>query len=238
MSNAVNGIISGISFKPKPGGADQWGKTHFASLAVNGVTYDCGGIKPSPRGELQLRVQNGKDWVTLAAGDQVQFFFEPNGNYNRVKGKIMLVAMGNGDRTGQPATSAPASTPASAAPASTPTAAPASGGPSALDIRIEDGQVFNHVMNLLVAQQQEFTPNNIKTAAVLVRKCLMAFRAANCGRDGATGNAVQAQPVPATTPPPVSTPPPVAVAAPVAAPPAAVAQPAAPVEFNDDDIPF
>lgn len=238
MSNAVNGIIENINFRPinADGSPNQWQKTHRTDITIGGVRYGGPDCKPSPRGELELRVQNGKDWVTLLAGDQVQFFTktrESGGKtYYNVEGKIMLVAKGNGAPQGQSAASAAAPSQSRSSSAASGTQ-PASSQPSALDIRIEDGQVFNNVMSYLVATQQEFTPNNIKSAAVLVRKCLLAFRAAGCGRE--VGNAApQAQAAPAAAP---------AVAQPAQATPppaAATAQPqqAAKPEFDEDDIPF
>lgn len=235
MSNAVNGVIENINFRPinADGSPNQWQKTHRTDITIGGVRYGGPDCKPSPRGELELRVQNGKDWVTLLAGDQVQFFTktrESGGKtYYNVEGKIMLVAKGNG--VSQPQPSAPAPTRQAAPQAGAAASAP--GQPSALDLRIEDGQVFNNVMSYLVATQQEFTPNNIKSAAVLVRKCLLAFRAAGCGRE--VGNAVpQAQAAPAAAPaaaqPAQATPPPAAVTA--------QPQQAAKPEFDEDDIPF
>lgn len=236
MSNAVNGIIQSITFRPINAdlSPDQWQKTHRTDITIDGVKYGGSSVKPSPRGELELRVQQGKDWVTLLAGDQVQFFTksrESGGKtYYNVEGKIMLVAKGNGvsqPQPGAPAAGQPSARPASASSTAT---AGAQGQPTALDVRIEDGQVFNNVMQLMSAQQLEFTPNNIKTTAVLVRKCLAAFRAANCGRDGAAPAAAAPAPGPAQQAP-APTPP-----APVAAP-----QPAASTvkpEFDEDDIPF
>lgn len=240
MGNAVNGVIDSINFRPiNPDlTPDQWGKTHRTDITIGGTRYGGSSVKPSPRGELELRVQNGKDWVTLLAGDQVQFFTksrESGGKtYYNVEGKIMLVAKGNGVKQAQPA-----STPASAAPASRPAAgaAASTGQPTALDVRIEDGQVFNNVVAYMLEKDIEFTPNNIKTAAVLIRKCLLSFRAANCGRDGAPGNdappAPAAQPAaPAAAPAAQATPPPAAVTAqPVLA---AQVKP----EFDDADVPF
>lgn len=241
MSNAVNGVIDSINFRPinQDLTPDQWGKTHRTDITIGGTRYGGSSVKPSPRGELELRVQNGKDWVTLLAGDQVQFFTksrESGGKtYYNVEGKIMLVAKGNGVKQSQP--TAQASPTTSGAPAATRQTVGGNGGPSALDVRIEDGQVFNNVVAYMLEKDIEFTPNNIKTAAVLVRKCLLAFRAANCGRDGAPGNdappAQAAQPAaPAAAPAAQATPPPAAVTAqPVLA---AQVKP----EFDEDDIPF
>ncbi len=236
MSNAVNGVIQSIVFKPKPGGADQWGKTHFASLNVGGQTYDCGGVKPSPRGQLQLRVQNGKDWVTLADGDQVQFFAKPNGNYNRVEGKIMLVAMGNGNREGQDANSAPAAvaTAQQQATASTqPAQRAATQGGDAMQTRIENGQAFNIACELAIARQLDFTAANILPLVAGVHKIRDKIAAAGWGREGNAVAPAQAAPTaaPVVAQPAPVTPPPAAVTAPVAQ---ATVKP----EFDEDDIPF
>lgn len=220
MSTSVIGVISDIKFYPlkADGSPNDWGKTHRAKATINGVIYDMGQIKPSPRGELQLRVQNGKDWVTLAPGDEVRFFAkskEVNGKtYWDKEDKIGLVKKGNGAAAAAPSASGQNQPQSNSAVSNSPSV---SSSQTALDVRIEDGQVFNNAMQMLLATNQPITPASIQTAAVTVRRALEAFRAGGCGRAAAS-------PAPSVTTP---------------AAPAAAATPSVPApEFNEDDIPF
>lgn len=218
MSEAVKGVISDLKFYyiNKDQSPNEWGKTHRAKATINGTIYDMGQVKPSPRGEVELRVQHGKDWVTLLPGDEVQFFAKSKESKGKTywdkEGKVQLVKKGNGVAAPAPSAGSAASGPSSSA--------PRAGGdpyanPDAMQIRIEDGQVFNCIVSLLSHTPEHFTPETVGALAPKVRAALAAFRAAGCGR---------AQPVTQTSSP-----------APAAQPSAV--QPAA-AEFDEDDIPF
>lgn len=228
MSNAVKGVVEQVDFRQK-NEPDQWGKTHFSSITVDGVKYDCGSVKPSPRGELQLRVQQGKDWVSIEPGDTVQFFAIDKGNgYFRKDGALKLVAKGNGAPPVQ------AGTRASAAPASPQTARPAatSVGGDAMQKRIEEGMILNNTIAYLGARGLDITSETVRTTVAQVRKILDYIR----------GNGVEAAAAPVTAAPavaaaPAPAPAPAPVATPAPTPPSPA--PAAPQpEFSDDDIPF
>ncbi len=221
MSNAVNGVIEAINFRPinADGSPNQWEKTHRSSLQVGGVWYGSGQCKPSPRGELQMRVQKGKDWVTLAVGDTVQFFTKSRDSggktYYDTEGKIMLVAQGNGAPAPAPRAATPAPTASGAAPATRPTSA----SPDAMQTRIENGQAFNLAIEIALSRGVEVNVANLLPLLAGVHALRDKVAALGWGRTTAVD--VPAAP----TPPP---------AAPVAVPPAAVVD----MGFNDDDIPF
>lgn len=233
MSTAVQGVVEYINFQPKSQ-PDQWGKTHFASLKIGGVTYDCGGVKPSPRGELQLRTQVGKDWVNVEPGDTVQFFAKDKGNgFFQKDGKLAMVAKGNGSPAAA-TTAASAPSPAPTAKPASPAAAPGATKPDAMQKRIEDGMVLNNTISYLGARGLDITSESVRATVTQVRKTLDYIRG-----DGAPAVAAQATPPPAavTAPAPAPAAAPAAAPAPTPAPaPAPVAQPQP--EFSDDDIPF
>lgn len=235
MSIVVNGVVQAVDFRAKAA-PDQYGKTHFSSITVNGSKYDCGSIKEGPYG-LQLRVQKGKDWVTIEPGDTVLFAAVQNGNYTRKEGAITLVAKGNG---APPATSAPptrtAGTPASAGPAKQ-----SFGGGDAMQTRIENGQAFNIGCDLLISRNQPLTAANLLPILAGIHKLRAEVEAAGYGRTvgNGAGGAPAAQPAPASTTAPAAQPAAAGVPAtsPAAAQPTASAAQAEP-EFSDDDIPF
>jgi len=230
MSQAVQGVIEAVSFREKPA-PDQWGKTHFSQLKVGGTYYDCGGIKPSPQGDLQIRVQNGKDWVTLEAGDTVQFFAKGREKAGKTywdkDGPIKLVAKGNGAAPAQSAAPAQRAAPASPA-ASAPR--PASTGPSDRNTEIKAGRAVNNAVSLHVVgvTGAETLTKALALAIKLERYADENYAALYAGTPPSTNLPAAAAPAPVQTPAPQP-----AAPQPVAAP---VAAPA--VEFNEDDIPF
>ena len=241
MSNAVQGVIEAITFRRinADGSPNQYQKTHRSVITVGGVRYDGPDAKPSPRGTLDLRVQNGKDWLSLHLGDTIQFFSEEQRGYNKIKGKIMFVSSGGGTDCGSEAGAAPATRPTAASPAapaastgSTASRAPAGGG-DPMQLRIEQGMVLNNAIQLVAGGI--YAPADFGKAVLYVQKGLDYIRAN--GR--AVGNAPAVAPAAQATPPPAAAtaPAPKPAPAPVAAPQPAPAEPEGD-EFGDDDIPF
>ena len=237
MSTPVQGVITEMKFYllNKDGSANQWGKTHRCKATINGTIYDLGTLKASPRGDLEMRVQNGKDWVTLLAGDTVQFFAksrEHNGKtYWDKEGKVALTAKGNGVPAPQPATQAPVAKAASPAKPSDPYA-----NPDPMQVRITDGQVFNIASDLVIGKGMDYTLENITAAAATVRKVREQWLAGGAGR----GNEQAASPAPVASPvaatqAPASVVPTAASGTPA---PSVVTSTAATAEFDEDDVPF
>lgn len=195
-SNAVQGVIQEIGFRKinKDGTPDQWGKTDRVDVTVNGTRYGFGSVKPSPRGDLQLRVQNGKDWVTLEQGDTVQFFIksrEVNGKtYSDKEGQPRLVAKGNGQSQAAPAL-APSAAASSPAPARAPSPMP---GKDAMQDRIEAGMYLNNAMALIAAGK--FSVDAYDSALAYVKGVHEAAKAVVAGAP-AVSPAVAPKPAPA-----------------------------------------
>ena len=239
MSAAVQGVIEAITFRRinADGSPNQYQKTHRSVITVGGVRYDGPDAKPSPRGTLDLRVQNGKDWLSLHLGDTIQFFSEEQRGYNKIKGKIMFVSSRGGTDCGSEAGATPATRPTAQQPATGQAAPNATQPPSAssskgsagdpMQLRIEQGMILNNAVALVAGGI--YPPNDFAKAVAYVRKGLEHIR----------GNApVVAPPVQATPPPAAATAPaPKPAPAPVAAPQPAPAEPEGD-EFGDDDIPF
>lgn len=105
--HVAKGKIERLLFKEIDGGADRFGNTHKASIAIGGEWINQISIKVNEGFEPQLRINAGTrqspDWVNIEQGDDVRITVTPNEYngktyYNSQVSKIKLVKKGDGGK--------------------------------------------------------------------------------------------------------------------------------------------
>ncbi len=192
--SGVQGVVEQVNFR-ELAAQTQFGGTHGVSIKVAGVTYGAGFTKSHPTHGPQLRVQAGKEWVTISPGDTVQFFTKSrtvgDKTYVDIEGKARLVAKGNGQPPAQATAPVVASTTGTAPGQRAAYSAPSNDG---LQVRIENGQAFNIACELLISSEQELTLANILPILSTVHKLRGECEAAGWGRAGNVQAAVASVP--------------------------------------------